>query len=411
MNAENNMIARRAVWLLAVMFWLLGSIVVQEHMTSENVPVAEVFSFIAAQGVLIGLLVERSRLSKLRERHDAALIALKESEAKNQAILAALPDLMVLQDAEGTYLDYYARNPKQLYVPPERFLGRKMCEIMPVELAERFTEAFKEVFASNAPVCVEYPLMLDGAIQYFEARIVTCGDGRLLSIVRDLTEKKRAEMELEELSSLILGLQDEERRKIAHELHDVTAQNLFAVSVNMEILKEREPSLTPLGREIVAECLEKCEQSLKEVRTLSYTLFPPALDQLGLIPSIRWYVDRFAKRSGIEIALMASDDVGRLPVDVETDVFRIVQEALTNIYRHSATREAAITVEKKGNSVVVQIEDRGHGMAEEVVLLDGLGLRSIRERLRKLGGRLEIHVSGDGRLLTAQVPVPVEVRT
>jgi signal transduction histidine kinase len=149
------------------------------------------------------------------------------------------------------------------------------------------------------------------------------------------------------------------------------------------------------------------------VRTLSYVLHPPALDQLGLIPSVRWYVDRFAKRSGIEIAFMASDDVGRLPVDVETDIFRIVQEALSNIYRHSGSCAAAIAIEKKGNSVIVQIKDRGHGisnMDETIVSLDGLGLRSIRERLRKLGGRLEVRSSGDGTLLTAKVPVPVEVR-
>jgi len=407
------MIARRAVWLLAVMFWLLGSVVVQQHMTSEEVPIAEVVSFIAAQGVLIGLIVERSRLSKLRDKHDATLTALQQSEAKTQAILTALPDLMFLQDADGRYLEYYAKDSKHLYVQPERFLGRTMCEIMPPELAERFAEAFKEVLTSGVPVSVEYPLMIDGTIRYYEARIVTCGDGRVLSIVRDLTDKKHAERELEELSSLILGLQDEERRRIARELHDVTAQNLFAVSVNMEILKERETSLTPMGREIVGECLEKCEQSLKEVRTLSYVLHPPALDQLGLIPSVRWYVDRFAKRSGIEIALIASDEVGRLPVEVERDIFRIVQETLSNIYRHSGCRGAAIAIEKKGNSVIVQIKDRGHGiskMDDGIASLDGLGLRSIRKRLRKLGGRLEIYPSVEGTLLTAQVPVPAEVR-
>src|SRR5262245_44332247 len=150
------MIARRVVWLLAVMFWLLGSVVVQQHMSSEEVPVAEILSFLAAQGVLIGLLVERSRLSKLREKHDAALVALKESEAKDHAILTALPDLMFLQDNEGTYLEYYSRDPKQLYVPPERFIGRRMRDIFPRELNERFEDAFKKVLASAAPVCVEY---------------------------------------------------------------------------------------------------------------------------------------------------------------------------------------------------------------------------------------------------------------
>ena len=101
------MIGRRVVWLLAVMFWLLGFVVVQQHITSGKVPVAEILSFIAAQGVLVALLVERSRLSKLREKHDAALIALRESEAKTQAILTALPDLMFLQDADGTWYGYY----------------------------------------------------------------------------------------------------------------------------------------------------------------------------------------------------------------------------------------------------------------------------------------------------------------
>src|SRR5262245_6714782 len=143
------MIGRRVVWLLAVMFWLLGSVVVQQHLTSEEVPVAEVVSFIAAQGVLVALLVERSRLSKLREKHDAALIALKDSEAKTQAILAAVPDLMFLQDADGTYLEYYARDHKHLYVSPERFLGKKMREIMPGELAQRFKDAFDEALASG----------------------------------------------------------------------------------------------------------------------------------------------------------------------------------------------------------------------------------------------------------------------
>ena len=136
-------------------------------------------------------------------------------------------------------------------------------------------------------------------------------------------------------------------------------------------------------------------------------------DQLGLIPSVRWYVDRFAKRSGIEIALIASDEVGRLPVEVERDIFRIVQETLSNIYRHSGCRGAAIAIEKKGNSVIVQIKDRGHGiskMDDGIASLDGLGLRSIRKRLRKLGGRLEIYPSVEGTLLTAQVPVPAEVR-
>ena len=126
-----------------------------------------------------------------------------------------------------------------------------------------------------------------------------------------------------------------ERLRIAGELHDVTAQNLFAITINLETLRQQTTDLAPSGMEILNECQNLCEQSLQEVRTLSYTLHPPALDRHGIMPSLHWYIQKFGERTGMEISLDASPDLGRLPLEMETDIFRIVQEGLSNIVRHS----------------------------------------------------------------------------
>jgi PAS domain S-box-containing protein len=370
---------------------------------------------ILAQTVVIGFLLRQWALLKsLRATHEAAVMALKESQVRNTAILNTFPDLMFLMDADGTYLDWHAGDSTDLYVPPEHFLGKKMQDIMPPDLAERFTQGFRRALSSGGPVAVEYELNIRGKVQFFETRIVKCGDGRLLSIVRNVTDKKNVEMELHKLSSRILSLQDEERRRIARELHDVTAQNLFAITVNLQNLCHRETGLTAGGQEVFDECLAQCEQSLREVRTLSYVLHPPGLDRLGLIPALQWYVDGFAKRSGIAIMLTADQEMGRLLPEMEMDVFRIVQEGLSNVFRHSGSLSATILIEKRDGRLFVEIKDRGRGMPDwnsdspRSVQL-GVGLLSIRERLNRFGGRLDIRSARSGVSLVASVPVPTEV--
>src|SRR6476660_6637364 len=162
---------------------------------------------------------QRQELDKLRAEHRMASAALKESEIRYAAILAAFPDLMFVLDEDGTYLDWHARDPADLYAPPQHFLGKKVRDVMPAELAEKFTEGFRRATSSGRPVSIEYSLNIREKTQFFETRIVTCGDGRLLSIVRNITDKKHVEMELRNLSSRIMTLQDEERRRIARELH------------------------------------------------------------------------------------------------------------------------------------------------------------------------------------------------
>jgi two-component system, NarL family, sensor kinase len=286
-----------------------------------------------------------------------------------------------------------------------------MRQVMPPELAELFADSFRKVLSSDEPDTVEYTLVMQGETKFFETRIVKCGDGRLLSIVRDLTEKKHAEQQLQQLSSRLLSLQDEERRRIAGELHDVTAQNLFAITINLETLRQQMTDLAPSGMEILNECQNLCEQSLQEVRTLSYTLHPPALDRHGVMPSLDWYIQKFAERTGMEISLDASPDLGRLPLEMETDIFRIVQEGLSNIVRHSGSRTASVQIKKRSGQFVLQIRDKGRGLPDRNVDSEngsrfGVGLPSMRERVRRWGGHLHIRSGDDGVLLLIHVPIP-----
>jgi two-component system, NarL family, sensor kinase len=365
------------------------------------------------ESILIGFLfTERSRRRKVQEERDRAHNALRESEEKNRAILTALPDLMFLLDENGTYLDWYAADVGALYAPPEQFLGRKMREILPPELAEPLEEHFHRVLESGEPSTMEYSLVIRDRVRFFETRIVKCGQSKLLSIVREVTERKYAETELQQLSSRLLSLQDDERRRIARELHDGTAQNLFAISVNLENLQHPKVALTSGGLELVKECQELCEDSLREVRTLSYVIHPPALDRVGLIPTLEWYIDAFVRRSGIKVQMHADKAIGRLPLEMEMDLFRIVQEGLSNVVRHSGGNIASVLIERRKDQVVLQIKDNGRGMPRGVNAdatdRVGIGIPSMRERLRRLGGQLEVKSAADGVALVARVPVSAE---
>jgi signal transduction histidine kinase len=149
----------------------------------------------------------------------------------------------------------------------------------------------------------------------------------------------------------------------------------------------------------------------KEVRTISHLLHPPLLDEAGLASALRWYVDGFAQRSRIKVDLDMSEDFGRLPAEMETAIFRVVQESLTNIHRHSGSPVAKIRVRQRHEEVLVQIEDEGKGIPPEKQAemassgTPGVGIRGMRERLRQLGGTLEISSNGGGTVVTVRLPV------
>ncbi|PYS28666.1 MAG: hypothetical protein DMG11_11845, partial [Acidobacteria bacterium] len=259
-------------------------------------------------------------------------------------------------------------------------------------------------------------LQKDGECRWFLASgTLVRSDGsaplRMLGTVTDITQRKLVEQEMQLLSTCLLDAQDQERRRIARELHDGTAQNLWAIALNLGSL-ESQKALPVRFRRTLSESRTLCTQSLEELRTLSYVLHPPMLDQAGLLASLRWYLAGFTKRTGIHAELVATEDIGRLPARVEMDLFRIVQECLSNIHRHSGSRTAQVQLKLQPNQVMLLVQDQGRGMPVTITMAkpaqsgpSGVGLSGMAQRLRHLGGHLEIASDSQGTKITAIVPL------
>ncbi len=231
-----------------------------------------------------------------------------------------------------------------------------------------------------------------------------------LLIQRDMTRRRAAEQSLRQQSGRLLHLQDEERRRIARELHDSTAQNLAALAMNLNMVRESAPALSSTSQRALEESLGLCKECSTEIRTISYLLHPPLLDERGLASALRWFGDGFSQRSKILLDLQVSPTVGRLPRDIETTLFRIVQESLTNIHRHSGSPTAHIRVSRDQERVTLEVEDRGKGMPAAILHKSsnglGVGLAGMRERVEQLGGQLEIQSGGHGTLISLTIPIP-----
>lgn len=223
-------------------------------------------------------------------------------------------------------------------------------------------------------------------------------------------ELDRTNQNLRELSARLLQLQDDERRRIARELHDSVGQMLAALGMNLAVVGTEIERLTKIAS-TVNDSAALVQELSKEVRTISHLLHPPLLDEAGLASALRWYVEGFAQRSKIEVELDFPVDFGRLPRESETAIFRTVQECLTNIHRHSGSPTATIRIAASDNHIRVEVEDRGKGIPPEKQFemtstgTPGVGIRGMRERLRQLGGSLDIHSNAKGTLIAAQLPV------
>ena len=221
-------------------------------------------------------------------------------------------------------------------------------------------------------------------------------------------ELKAAEERLRMLSTRLLQLQDEERRNIARELHDSTGQVLAALGMNLAAIHLESRKMSPSAEAAVSESIELVQTTLKELRTISYLLHPPLLDEAGLQSALRWFVQGFSERSKIRVDLDISPNIGRPSRELETAIFRIIQEALTNIHRHSGSPTAAISLTRDVRSIKVEIRDQGKGidLPKSRPASLGIGIQGMQERARQLGGRLDIQSSPTGTTITAILPSP-----
>jgi PAS domain S-box-containing protein len=238
-------------------------------------------------------------------------------------------------------------------------------------------------------------------------------------LAKEIAEKVNAQKQLEQseqslrnLSRYLLRSQDEERRRIGRDLHDSVGQYLAVLKMSIDSLTTLMPPANQPALEALQHSAALVAECIKEVRTISYLLYPPMLEETGLRSAIQWYLEGFAKRSGIETSVDISPDFGRLPRDLELALFRVLQESLTNVHRHSGSPIAQIRICLNNGNVQMEIKDRGKGIPPQVLQAAGsdatgalgVGLRGMTERMRQLGGKIELHSTSNGTTVLATVP-------
>jgi two-component system NarL family sensor kinase len=235
----------------------------------------------------------------------------------------------------------------------------------------------------------------------------------------DVTGRKQAEQDLRELAGRLMEVQDEERRRIGRDLHDSTGQALAALEINLAMAHRNLETPVPLAegagagswRQLLEDCIALAAQCSNEIRTTSYLLHPPLLDEVGLASALKWLVDGFSRRSQIAVSLLLPERLERLAPEQELALFRLVQEALTNVHRHSGSGTAEIVLQCRDETVVVEVRDAGAGIpVDELANFRqggtalGVGLAGMRQRFRQLGGTLEIESNRGSTIVTASIP-------
>jgi PAS domain S-box-containing protein len=347
------------------------------------------------------------------------VLTLQGAEHPYRVLVETINDGVATLDPAGIVLYANSRFAAILRVPVENFVGTSLQS----HVSPSGREILQNLIAEGLSNTTQAEITLDAAegrprLVRLALTPVKNSDPRTVCVVAtELTELVEAnqalrsnEESLRQLSARLLKLQDEERRHIARDLHDITGQKLALESMGLsQVLNSKLTSLDAESRRILSECATLNKQVGEEIRTLSYLLHPPLLDELGLSSAVKWYAEGFERRTGIRTEVDIASDFLRLPPDVEVTLFRVIQESLTNVHRYSGSQKAYVRVKSTSNAIEVQIGDFGKGIHREMlnsttgtVAPLGVGIQGMKERMRQLAGKLEITSRvNQGTLVTA----------
>ncbi|MGH9741975.1 MAG: PAS domain S-box protein [Candidatus Acidiferrum sp.] len=365
-----------------------------------------------------GQVIGASKVARNISYKKRAERELRESEERFRAIVDTTPECVKLVAADGTLLQMNSSGLAMVGADcAEMVVGKNIYNVIVPEHRERY-RAFNERICSGEKGTLEFDIRsFDGSLHHMEthAAPLRIADGTVvqLAVTRDLSERKKAEAARQEsvLSARLLKVQDAERRRIARELHDGAGNLLAGIAMNVgQVLKE-EDKLSPETARCARENSILIGRAVAEIRTVSYLLHPPLLDEVGLQSAIKWYVDGFTERSKINVTLELAPDLPRLSEDYELSLFRVVQECLTNVHRHSGSFTALVRLNSTPRAVTLEIKDGGRGIPEEILSkLDsgasvGVGFRGMQERVNQIGGTFEVRSNGEGTSILVTLPL------
>src|SRR5882672_3191524 len=342
----------------------------------------------------------------------------KRAEREWQALTDAIPQQIWSGAPDGT-LDYCNERWRSYTgLELKDLQGDGWQTMLHPEDRDRVLKVWHESVVNGTPYeQEERHRRADGVYRWFLARGVPLrnAEGRIVrwyGTNTDIEDRKEAEEELRRVSGQLFRAQEEERRRIARDLHDSTAQHLVLLAAALKRLQNSASARGPKFRPVFSEAQELAALALREVRTLSYLLYPPMLDESGLEDAISHYVEGYGERTGVQVNVQVSPRLGRLGRDTEMVLFRVVQESLTNVQRHSGSRRASVRLKRIKDQVILEIRDEGRGMGRKVEkirkILPGVGITSMRERVRQIGGGLEIESTSKGTTVRARITVDVE---
>ena len=332
-------------------------------------------------------------------------------------LLELAHDAIIVRDVDSTIL-FWNRGAQETYGwTPAEACGNVTHQFLKTEFPEPLDQVYEKLYSVGSWEGELVHWTKEGKRLVVASRQVLQRDAQgrtigILEINRDITPRKEAEEALRNLSARLLQLQDEERRRIARELHDSMGQSLAALVIHLSAVSAKVADVDPAAADLLREAILLSQKASDETRTLSYLLYPPTLDYAGLRSALEWYIEGFTQRSKVNVELKVSLGPNRLPEIVERTLFRIVQESLTNIFRHSGSDTASVQIAGQSGIVRLEVADNGKGIPDAILTTLnssggqlGVGIRGMRERVRQLGGWLQIKSRPNGTTIIVTLSV------